>query len=87
MIGDSYALCASACGDAFEVKTVYWAAVDQYAKAKAADKGVAGAANSRINTYSNYFPEKKDVFFRNLTDGSSYTLKCWPNVTTTIRSK
>ena len=87
LIGDSYALCASACGDAFEVKTVYWAAVDQYAKAKAADKGVAGAANSRINTYSNYFPEKKDVFFRNLTDGSSYTLKCWPNVTTTIRSK
>ncbi len=85
LIGDCYVAMASGCGDAFEIKTVYWAAVDKYQKAKSVDASVADKANSKIGTYSQYFPTKDECFFRSLNNGQSYTLKCWPNETTTVR--
>lgn len=86
IIGDAYVMCASQCSDAFEQKTIYWAAVDKYQKAKAVDPSVAARAQDRISTYSRYFPEKQECFFRGLTtEGASYILQCWPNETTTVR--
>lgn len=84
LIGDAYLHAANNCAD-FDKKAIYWVVVDQYIKAKAVDSGIAGAANRRIATYSKYFPTKEEAFFRNITEGSTYTLKCYPNLSTRVR--
>ncbi|MBI1221129.1 MAG: tetratricopeptide repeat protein [Bacteroidetes bacterium] len=84
LIGDSYLHAAANCTD-FDKKAIYWVVVDQYIKAKNVDAGIAGAANRRIATYSRYFPSKEEGFFRSINAGDSYTLKCYPNLTTKAR--
>lgn len=84
LIGDSYLQAAGGCKD-FDASAIYWVVVDQYIKAKAVDSGIAGAANRRIATYSRYFPKKDKAFFLNITEGSTYTLKCYPNLSTKVR--
>lgn len=84
LIGDSYLQAAGGCKD-YDSSAIYWVAVDQYLKAKAVDSGIAGAANRRIATYSRYFPKKGPSFFLSITEGSTYTLKCYPNLSTKVR--
>lgn len=88
LIGDMYVSSASSCGggEEFKKKTVYWAAVDMYQKAKSIDASVAGQANKKIGTYSKFFPEKKDVFFHGLEPGGSYNIECWISAKTTVRT-
>jgi tetratricopeptide (TPR) repeat protein len=86
-IGDLYALSAKDCGDNDLTKKVaYWAAVDQYAKAKRVDPELTDAANKKIGIYSAYFPQGELLFFYDLKEGDKYTVGCWINETTTIRA-
>lgn len=86
LIGDAYAASADACGDnECNKKAAYWAAVDKYAKAKSADPSQAENAGNKISSYSKYFPGKESCFFYNITEGSSYTVGCWINESTTVR--
>lgn len=88
MIGKAYAAGANNFGaDEFEHKTAYWAAVDQFAKAKSVDPESASEANDLIVTYSQYFPGTEEIFFRNLKEGEAYKLGDWINVQTTVRAK
>lgn len=84
LIGDSYLQAASGCTE-FDANAIYWVVVDQYIKAKNVDPGIAGAANRRIATYSNYFPTKEKGFFHNIHEGDTYTIKCYPNLSTKVR--
>lgn len=85
-IGDLYASSSSMCNDDdLSGKTVFWAAVDMYVRARNADPSIADEANSKISQYSKYFPASSDLFFRDLQEGASYTVGCWINETTTIR--
>lgn len=89
LIGDSYS--ASAKIDACKgdndctKKAVYWVAVDRYQKAKSVDPSVAEQANKRIANASGQFPKQEDCFFVSIAEGSSYTVGCWINETTTVR--
>ena len=86
VIGTAYAASAGQCGDNnCTSKAAYWVAVDKFAKAKSVDPSVAEEATENINKYAAYFPGKEDCFFHNITDGSSYTVGCWINETTTAR--
>lgn len=86
LIGDAYAASADACGDnECNKKAAYWAAVDKYSKAKSADASQAETAGSKIASYSRHFPGKESCFFYNITEGSTYTVGCWINETTTVR--
>lgn len=76
---------AGACGDGIEKYATYWAAVDQWNRAKSVDPSVASEAQKLINTYSGSFPEKTVLFMNGLTVGSSYTVPCL-GITTTVRS-
>lgn len=87
VIGTIYAISAKDCGEAFDQATVFWAAVDKFATAKSVDPSCAEEANKLINTYSQYFPTKDDCFFRNLQEGQSYTVGCWINETTKVRTR
>lgn len=87
LIGDMYAASSGSCGnDDIAKKAPYWAAVDKYYKAKSVDPSVADVANSRINTYTQHFPLKEELFFHDYKNGDSYKVECWINETTTVRS-
>lgn len=86
MIGDMYAASAKDCGDNDLTKRVaYWAAVDQYYKAKKADPSNTDV-DKRIRDYSKHFPTMETIFFYDLKEGDKYKVECWINETTTIRA-
>ncbi|HLN54294.1 MAG TPA: hypothetical protein VK212_11350 [Lentimicrobium sp.] len=86
LIGDMYAMSAGMCEeDDMNGKTVFWAAIDKYIKAKSVDSSVEQEANEKISQYARYYPPKQDLFFRDLQEGTSFTVGCWINETTTIR--
>lgn len=67
-------------------KTVFWAAVDKFNKAKQVDPSVAEDANKLISTYAKYFPSKEERFdLPNEFAGSTFTVGGWIGETTTIR--
>ena len=88
LIGKAYAASASSYGSSeFEHKTVYWAAVDQFKKAKSVDGEVAAEANENILLYSQYFPNTEEIFFQGLKIGDSFKIAGWINTSTTVRAK
>lgn len=90
--GDAYLLIGNCyvtakCGESnFEKATVYLVAVDKFKKAKAVDPSVAEKADELINRYKKYFPNKEEAFFEGYTDGKTYTVGCWINESTTVRT-
>lgn len=87
IIGDLYAASAKDCGnDELTNKVTYWAAVDQYKRARSVEPDLAESMNKRINTYRKYFPTTELLFFHNLNEGDSYTIECWINEVTTVRA-
>lgn len=67
-------------------KTVYWAAVDKFAKAKQVDPSVEAQASEFISTYSRYFPTKEERFdLPNEFSGSTYFVGGWIGETTAVR--
>jgi len=88
LIGKAYASTASSYGSTeFEHKTVYWAAVDQFKKAKSVDAKALAEANEHIVLYSQYFPNTEEVFFQGLKVGDAYSVGGWINTQTTVRVK
>jgi len=89
LIGDLYASSGPLCGPGtgFDSQVVVWVAIDKYYKAKSVDSSVADEANEKIGRYSQYMPTKTDLFERGIDEGSSYTVKCWIQETTTVRGK
>ena len=67
-------------------KTVFWAAVDQFAKAKQVDPSVSGDADKLISMYSKYFPTKEEMFdLPNELGGSTFIVGGWINEKTVCR--
>lgn len=88
LIGNLYASSSKSCGESeFEKSTVFWAAVDKYIKAKSVDESKASEANELINRYMQYFPNVEDAFFYGFQEGQDYTVGCWINEKTKIRTR
>ena len=87
LIGDMYASERNCGSDDFARKTVYWAAVDKYAKAKEVDPSMTESMNTLIGTYTQYFPSKEDIFFHDLKAGDSYSVGCWIGERTVVRER
>jgi len=86
--GDIYAQYSKFYGkNDFEHQSLYWLAVDCYTKAKRVDPNVFAKANSRINTYKQYFPDKETLFFEGFQAGQKYTIGSWINKSTITRAK
>lgn len=67
-------------------KTVFWAAVDKFVKAKSVDPSVTDDANKLIATYSKYFPTKEEMFdLPNEFSGATYYVGGWIGETTACR--
>lgn len=88
LLGDVYAHNSKSYGENdFEHSMVFLVAVDYYNKAKKADSSVTADANERINTYSQYFPSKEDIFFNTLSEGQTYQVGGWIGESTVIRAR
>jgi tetratricopeptide (TPR) repeat protein len=90
-IGDLYVTAVDNCGSMNrEDKAVYWLATDYYQKAKQASSSLASTADSKIGTYSKYYPSQEDLFFWEKEAGDSYRVDsgcyAWIDETTTVRS-
>jgi tetratricopeptide (TPR) repeat protein len=67
-------------------KTVYWAAVDKFVKAKQVDPSVEAQATEFISSYSKYYPTKEERFdLPNEFSGSTFLVGGWINEYTNIR--
>lgn len=88
LIGRLYASSGPLCGSGrgWNSQIVVWAAIDAWNKAKRVDSSVKAEANKWIGRYSQYMPNKEDIFQRNLQVGDSYRIPCWIQRTTTIRA-
>ncbi len=88
IIGDLYTSSASKC-TMQGLRVSYWAAADKYAKAAAIsdDPKIKEIAQKKLATIKKSFPEKQDIFMRNLTDGQKITVEGWINEETTVRSR
>ena len=86
LLGDCYILSRENLGDDFQQKAAYWAATDKYRTAKSVDPTVADEAGKKLEDYSSLFPKKSDVFFNDLSDGSTYRVGGCINEMTTVRS-
>jgi tetratricopeptide (TPR) repeat protein len=87
LIGDAYVAGKNCFTDEFEKTTIYWAAIDKYIQAKSIDPSVSEKATERIQTCSMYFPDVETLFFYSLKDGDPYTVGCWINEKTIVRSR
>jgi hypothetical protein len=87
LIGNLYASEKNCGADDFEKRTVYWAAVDKFIKAKQVDPNLTEDCDRLIGIYTQYFPAQQDIFFQDLEPGARYTVKCWINETTTVRAR
>ena len=88
LIGTLYASSGPLCGPGtgFDSQVVTWPAIDQWQRAKSIEPALAGKANSLINRYTQYMPSKSDIFQRGIKEGASYTVGCWIQETTRVRT-
>lgn len=92
VIASKYVEGSSACtADAefpdLEKWKIYWLAYDMCQKAKAADPSIASQANSYAASFKSHFPDVEALFGYNVTEGSSQTIGCWINMSTTAKVK
>jgi len=88
LIGNAYAASSKNCGNNdFEKAAVFLAAVDKFTKAKNVDESASEEANELINRYKDYFPNVENAFFYGFQEGAEYTIGCWINESTTIRTR
>jgi len=88
LIGNLYASSSNRCGkNEFEKSTVFWVAVDKYAKAKSVDPSMSDEVMELIEKYSKYFPNVEDAFFYGFENGQAYTVGCWINEKTKVRTR
>ncbi|MCC8154790.1 MAG: hypothetical protein LIP01_11690 [Tannerellaceae bacterium] len=88
LIGKLYAQTANSIfpNDNVMKKTVYYAAVDKFERARSVDPSVASEANSLINTYRAYFPSTEEIFMHpDLEKGNQITIPGWINERTSVR--
>lgn len=67
-------------------KTVFWAAVDKFERAKQVDPSVTEDANKLIASYRKYFPTKEECFdLPQELGGDTFTVGGWIGETTRVR--
>ncbi|HCC70564.1 MAG TPA: tetratricopeptide repeat protein, partial [Bacteroidales bacterium] len=72
--------------DNLKNQMVYWVAADYFRIAREKDPDLAERVNEYIQTVSNLFPKKEDLFFISIIEeGVPYTVGGWINERTTVR--
>lgn len=76
------------CDDELSQYARYWAATDNYQKAKELDPSIEKDANSALASAAKHYPEPSEIFMFDLQAGQSYTVSCsGMSARTTVRTK
>ena len=88
LIGKLYASSGPLCGPGrgFDSQVVVWPAIDKWNYAKSIDPAAADEARSLINKYSRFMPNREDIFVRSIAPNSSFTVGCWIQEKTKVRT-
>lgn len=88
LIGTLYASSGPLCGPGtgFDSQVVTWPAIDKWQQAKRVQPDLAGKANALINRYTQYMPNKSDIFQRGISEGDEFTVGCWIQESTRVRT-
>ncbi|NJB85696.1 hypothetical protein GGR26_001441 [Lewinella marina] len=88
LIGTLYASSGPLCGPGtgFDSQVVVWPAIDMWQRAKSVDPSVAAKANQLIGRYTQYMPSRADIFQRGIQEGSTFTVGCWIQESTRVRT-
>ena len=85
LLAQSYTIGSSGCSG-YDRQTVYWLAYDMLLKAKNLLEDQSGI-DSQLATYRANFPDKQELFFRSIEEGSGVNVNCgWVSGRTTARS-
>lgn len=88
-LAQAYGMGSGTACSGFESQAAAWLVVDYLSRARtllADDATQVQTINGLIGTYSQYYPTDEECFFRNLGNGSSYTVSCgWISGSTTVR--
>lgn len=91
LLARAYALGASSACSTFDAQTVFWLAVDNLNKAKGLlsnEPAQVEEISKMIGSFATNFPNKEEIFFRELTVGDAYTVNCsWISGRTTVRAR
>lgn len=86
LMGLAYAGAKGIFGDPVLDKTIFWAAVDKFNKAKQIDPSLADDADKLIRTYRQYFPTKEEMFFQpQIQKGKTFFVGGWIGESTVCR--
>lgn len=89
LIGVLYLSSGKKCGPGtgFDSQRVIWPALDYFEKAKTLDESFASIVDPLIKDYNKYLPTRSEVAAKGLRVGATYTVPCWINEETTVRTK
>ncbi len=75
-------------GTGFDSQRVLWAAFDKFKQAKSKSLAPDSAADidKQIAIYTQYLPTAQQIAAAGLSSGQSYTIPCWINEVTTVRT-
>lgn len=88
-LAQAYVVGASSCQDAFDRQSVYWLAYDLVQRSRrifADSPSDLKNADELLAQFRSAFPAKEELFFRGLTEGARYEVKCnWITGSTTVK--
>ena len=88
LIGKLYASSGPLCGPGrgFDSQVVVWPAIDKWNYAKSIDPAAAEEARGLINRYAQFMPSREDIFVRSIAPNSTFTVGCWIQEKTKVRT-
>jgi len=86
-LGDVIVAASTSMTDEFDQRAAYWVASDKYSKAASLDTTLVAEAKDKLSDNRGQYPEKEEVFFRDLKEGSGYHVKGCINENTTVRAR
>lgn len=86
LLGDAIVASRENLGEDFEKHTAFWAASDMYQKAASVDPKLSEEANKKVAECRSMYPNKEEIFFRDLKEGATYLVGGCINGYTTVRS-
>ena len=85
-MADLYLLGSHTCEwSEFDQRALYWAAIDLCLKARRLDPSLEGEVGKRIFEYRQECPSREEVLFRGFQEGDTYPIRCWMQMTTTVK--